>query len=121
MRMAKAPQEHVDRLRKWMQFNDELCKIDPTYYKDWESFKEDWSEDKDFGPIIKHCEDDDGFNWEYYMDYYQCEISHIHMRIILGFEVLIDNVCDPNLDYLDYKPEIKEKLEVEEHGENKVH
>lgn len=28
MRMAKAPQEHVDRLRRWMQFNDELCKID---------------------------------------------------------------------------------------------
>ena len=30
MRMAKAPQEHVDRLRTWMQFNDEFCKIDPT-------------------------------------------------------------------------------------------
>jgi len=98
MRMAKAPQEHVDKLRKWMQFNDELCKIDPT-------------NDYDFMPIIKHCEDDKGFNWEYYMDYYQSHISWIHMRVIIGFEVLVDNVCDPDLDYLEYKPEIKKLLE----------
>ena len=111
MRMAKAPQEHVDRLRTWMQFNDELCKIDPTNEFDWKEFKEDWEDEDDFMKIIKHCEDDNGFNWEYYMDYYQSEISHIHMRIIFGFEVLVNNVCDPDLDYLDYKKEIKEKLE----------
>jgi hypothetical protein len=112
MRMAKAPQEHVDRLRKWLQFNDELCKIDPTNEFEWDEFKKDWEDD--FNQIIKHCEDEDGFNWEYYMDYYQSDISHIHMRIIFGFEVLVDNVCDPELDYLDFNPELKKLLETEE-------
>ncbi len=111
MRMAKAPQEHVDKLRKWLQFNDELCKIDPTNEYEWDELKKDWEDDEDFMPIIKHCEDDKGFNWEYYMDYYQSHISWIHMRVIIGFEVLVDNVCDPDLDYLEYKPEIKKLLE----------
>lgn len=35
MRMAKAPQEHVDRLSEWMQFNDELCHIDPSNNYEW--------------------------------------------------------------------------------------
>jgi hypothetical protein len=110
MRMAKAPQEHVDRLRTWMQFNDELCKIDPTNTDEWESLKNDWEEDEDFIPIIKHCEGKDGFNWEYYMDYYLSNISWIHMRIIYGFEVLVENACDSELDYLDYNKEIKELM-----------
>lgn len=112
MKMAKAPQEHVDRLRTWLQFNDELCKIDPTNEYEWKSFKEDWSEDTEWGPIIKHCEDDEGFNWEYYMDYYQSNISYIHMRIIMGFEVLVDNVCDPELDYLEFNKDIISMMET---------
>ncbi len=112
MRMAKAPKEHVDRLRRWMQFNDELCRINPENGYEWEGFKKDWEDDDDFLPIIKHCEYDNGeFSWEYYMDYFQRHISHIHMRVIFGFEVLVDNVCDPDLDYLEYKPEIKKLLE----------
>jgi len=105
--MAKAPQEHVDRLRRWMQFNDELCKIDPTNHFEWNGFKKDWEDEDDFNKIIKHCQDDQGFTWEYYMDYYERNISYIHMRVIIGFEVLVDNVCDPDLDYLEFKPEIR--------------
>ena len=108
MRMAKAPQEHIDTLRKWMQFNDELMKIDPLYESEWEEFKNDWSEDEDFIKIIKELEDDEKrFSWEFYAHHYNSEISHIHMRIIFGFEVLLDNVCDPDLDYLDYNKELK--------------
>lgn len=115
MRMAKAPQEHVDRLRSWMQFNDEVCKIDPENPHEWKSFKEDWEDQEDFMEIIKHCEDEQKFSWEYYMDYYQRNISYIHMRIIFGYEVLVDSVCDPELDYLDYKKEIKDLMETSSH------
>jgi hypothetical protein len=118
MRMAKAPQEHIDKLRVWMQFNDELCKIDPTYELEWKEFKKDWEEYEEFVPIIKHCEDDNGFNWEYYWDYYRSNISHIHMRILMGYDVLVDNVCDPDLDYLDYKPELKKQFEFYEKNAN---
>ncbi len=109
--MAKAPQEHVDRLRRWMQFNDELCKIDPTNHFEWNRFKKDWEDEEDFNKIIKHCQDDQGFTWEYYMDYYQSYISHIHMRVILGYDVLVENACDPDLDYLEFNPEIRNLLE----------
>jgi hypothetical protein len=111
LRMSKAPQEHVDRLRRWMQFNDELCKIDPTNEFEWDELKKDWEDENDFKEIIKHCEDDGEFSWEYYMDYYQSNISYIHMRIIFGYEVLVQNSCDPELDYLDYNKEIKSALE----------
>ncbi len=111
MRMAKAPQEHVDRLRIWMQFNNEFCKIDPTNEFEWDEFKKDWEDEEDFVPIIKHCEDKGRFNFDYYMDYYQQHISWIHMRIIYGYEVLVENVCDPDLDYLAFKPEIKQLME----------
>ena len=110
MRIAKAPQEHVDRLRNWMQFNDELCNIDTTNENEWEAFKNDWEDDERFVPIIKHCEDDKGFNYEYYMDYYRANISYIHMRIIFGYDVLVENACDPELDYLDFNKDIKEAL-----------
>lgn len=119
MRMAKAPKEHVDRLRKWMQFNDELCKIDPTNGYEWEGFKKDWEDEEDWVSIIKHCEDEGEFSWEYYMDYYQRNISYIHMRVIFGYEVLVDNVCDPELDYLDYKKELKDLMETAETNEEK--
>lgn len=113
LRMAKAPKEHIDRLRIWLQFHNELCQIDPTSEYGWKRLKEDWEEDEEFGAIIKHCEDEDkNFSWEYYMDYFERHISHIHVRIIMGFEVLVDNCCDPNLDYLDFKPEMKKAFEA---------
>lgn len=31
-------------------------------------------------------------------------------RIVMDAEVLIDNACDPNLDYLEFKPEIMEAI-----------
>ena len=111
MRMAKAPEEQVDKLRNWLKFNDELCKIDPTDEHEWENFKSDWSDDEDFSHIIDNCGDEDGFNWEYYFNYYRSYISHIHFRILFGYKVLIDNCCDPELDYLEFNKEIKEALE----------
>ena len=114
MKMSKAPKEHVDKLRTWLQFTDELSQIDPENSREWESFKEDWSEDEDFNLIIKHCEDNENrFIYEYYFDYYRSNISHIHMRVVFGYEVLVDNVCDPDLDYLEFKPEIKKFLDSE--------
>ena len=114
MRMAKAPKEHVDRLRVYLQFCDELTQIDPENYNEWKEFKKDWEDDEKFNKIIKHCEDDEGrFLYEYYFDYYRSNISHIHMRVVFGYEVLVDNVCDPDLDYLEFKPELKKLMENE--------
>jgi hypothetical protein len=32
-------------------------------------------------------------------------------RTVFGFSVLVDNVCDPDVSYLDWKPELKRLLE----------
>lgn len=34
-------------------------------------------------------------------------ISYRWMRVVRGCDVLIDNCCDPDKDYLDFKPELK--------------
>ena len=39
-------------------------------------------------------------------------------RIVCDCEVLIDNVCDPELDYLEYKPEIKAAIDMYEKSKN---
>lgn len=111
MRMAKAPQKQIDALRVWLHFNDELCLIDPCNEFEWDRFKQDWIEDQDFGPIIKYCQDERGFSLEYFLDYYQRNISWIHMRVVMGYEILVENVCDPDLTYLDFNKELKKKLE----------
>ena len=28
-------------------------------------------------------------------------------RVVFGYQVLVDNACDPALDHLDFKPELK--------------
>lgn len=38
-------------------------------------------------------------------------------KVTFGCEVLIDNACDPNLDYLEFKPAIREFLEEAEDKE----
>lgn len=39
-------------------------------------------------------------------------------RIVFGYEVLVNNACDPDLSYLDWKPEIKAALESLGRGED---
>lgn len=35
-------------------------------------------------------------------------------RVVFGYQVLVDNCADPNLDHLDFKPEIKAAMEAYE-------
>ena len=111
MRLAKAKEEHVDTLRIWLQFNDELCKIDTENEYEWRSFMKDWSEDEEFGPIAEACDDEGHFSPDGYLSYYRQNITYIHGRITLGYTTLVDNCCDPELDYLDFNKEIKEAME----------
>lgn len=111
MRLAKAPENHVDALRIWLQFNDELCKIDTEYEVEWQSLKTEWEEDEEFGPIIEACDDEGHFSMEGYLNYYRSNITYIHGRITLGYTTLVENCCDPELDYLEFSKEIREAME----------
>lgn len=112
MKISKAPQHHVDRLRAWMQFNDLISEIEPTNELSWIDFKEKYGEDEDFSNIIQKCDYRGVFDTEKYFEYYSTNISSIHGRIIMGYEVLVENACDPELNYLDYNKEIKDALQA---------
>lgn len=35
-------------------------------------------------------------------------------RVVLGCDILIDNCCDPDLDHLEWRPDVKRFLESQE-------
>jgi hypothetical protein len=115
MRLGKATQKDIDKLRIWLEFNDELSKIDPSNCFAWDNFKDDWNEDKDFSPIIKKIQVGEEFDTEAYFDYYHNYISHIHLRIVLGYETLVNSVCDPNADYLTFNESIEKAVNSRPH------
>lgn len=86
IRMAKASQHDVDEV---MSFLQEL---------------EEKTDDYD-------CSDNELGEW---VNQNFHKIYGKYERILLGFSTLVDNVCDPNIDYLDYTPELKrQKLQIQ--------
>jgi hypothetical protein len=64
MKLAKAPQEEIDRLMNWLQARERDAKANPS------------------GPLAPPP----------------------FLRVVFGYETLVQNVCDPAKDYLDFKP-----------------
>ncbi len=112
MRVSKASQKSIDKLRAFLQLTEQISKIDIDYKADWKDLKNDWEDDEDFSTIIKEIEDENGFNPQLYFDYFKSDISHLYGRILFGFETLIDNCCNPDVDYLDFNDDIKKGLEL---------
>lgn len=86
IRMAKASQDDVDEVR---------------------SFLSELEEKTDNYDIS------DGELGEWVNQNFHCVYGK-YERMLVGFSVLVDNMCDQNIDYLDYTPEIKrEKLQLQ--------
>ena len=81
LRMGKAPKSELERIRR---FFDELEEIN-------------------------HESDDIEKLGEFIYSWLQSPNFSIE-RVLMGYQVLIDNACDPSLDYLDFKPEIKDAI-----------
>ncbi len=78
LKMAKASPEEVENLRRFFNTVETMFE------------KYNWQNDEQFIKVLKKK-----FNqvqWQ---------------RVVMGYEILVENMCDPNLSYLDYKPEIK--------------
>lgn len=103
IRMAKASQDDVDRVVKFFQLieeymeygtytppNDEIEEesIELTDETFVEKLREFWGGRFTYGPGVDS-------SWA---------------RVVNGYAVLVDNVCDPDRDVLEYKPEIAAKL-----------
>lgn len=105
IRMAKATPEDL----KKMHLANQILEV---FFGKWTNYPESITpEDFDhFTPkeksFIKEIFNEDGE-----VDFQEvCRVIHSlfdcgsHGRVVMGCEILIDNVCDPNKDYLDYKP-----------------
>lgn len=100
MRMARAPKEQVDHLTKFLEW--------------LEQFEEYGHDIRKFDGETGECPQ---ISDEEAMDYIKSEFSRLNRRlsvgscwhrVVWGYQVLHDNVCDPALDYLEFKPELAE-------------
>jgi len=124
--MAKADEEEFDRIMKFVNLMDAFFNGHSFFSSedDWKNWPDD-DEDKQKLLEIEHelKEDGEGLDWDGMVDnrlvlfefikqaWHKANYCGSFDRIIMDAKVLIDNVCDPSLDYLDFKPEIKEAID----------
>ena len=124
MKVAKAEQEEFDRVYNFINVMEAL------FDTRWCSHEEDWRDWNDKDPdkqllleIEQEVKESDGENiWDgvdnrlILYEFIKRKWKNANYcgsfgRIVCDADVLINNVCDPDLDYLEYKPDMKEVLE----------
>ena len=105
MKMAKASEEDISLLA--------------TFFNQWEALDrchwdvEDWDiEEKQSLPC--RVETDNTVQEVDFFSSWMPKIDHRWRRVVLGCSMLIENVCDPDKDYLDYKPELKKLMQTQD-------
>ena len=129
--MAKAGPEEFDRVRGFVNvmealFEDRYFFSTEECWRDWDDDDEDKKALLEIERDLRECEGDPVDNRLVLFAFIKrkwCKsnFSGSFGRIIMDAEVLIDNMCDPGLDYLEYKPEIKVAIDEynEKHGNKK--
>jgi len=128
MTMAKADEDEFDRVSNFIEIMDSLF-CGRSIFSDEESWRE-WDDDCEEKQILleieKDIKDTDGEMWDGEVDnrlvlyefmkhmWRKANFCGSFQRIVMDAQVLIDNACDPTLDYLEWKPEIKEALSMYE-------
>ena len=102
MKMAKASKDDIDRCRKLFQFIEEYMDHG-TFTPENDETEEESVEltEDEFVRMLK------GF-WG--GRFKPAGVDCSWRRVVLGCDILIDNVCDPDSDTLEWKPELAEKL-----------
>lgn len=105
MKMARATQEDVKVLREFLEWLE-------NYSEDGTDSRGEFDEDAYSYPAI-----DDEAALEFIRGQFSrfCRtrnVGTVWNRIVMGYEVLHDNVCDPEKDYLDWKPELQAVIDA---------
>lgn len=124
MRVAKADPKEFDKVYNFINVMNAL--FDTRFWSHEEEWRE-WDDDDpdkklllEIEAEVRETDGEDIWNgvdnrlilYEFIKrKWIEADWSGSFGRIVTDAEVLIDNVCDPNLDYLEYKPEIKEAIE----------
>jgi hypothetical protein len=122
MRMAKADQEDFEKTRKFLQSCESLWDNRNRYsFRCLEDEWEDWDDgDEDKIEMLKIRKDlsiEEGQSesevdnrlivYEFIKRRYKECDCHWN-RVVMGGQILIEQVCDPQKDYLDYSPYLEE-------------
>ncbi len=124
MKVAKADSKEFDKVYDFINIMDDL--FDNKFFSDEESWRE-WNDDDEDKKLLLKIEKDlketEGSDiwgevdnrlilYEFIrLKWKKANYCGSFQRIVTDADVLIDNVCDPDLDYLEYKPEIKQAIE----------
>lgn len=124
MKVAKADSNEFDKVYDFINVMDDL--FDNKFFSDEESWRE-WNDDDEDKKLLLKIEKDlketEGSDiwgevdnrlilFEFIrLKWKKANYCGSFQRIVTDADVLIDNVCDPDLDYLEYKPEIKQAIE----------
>lgn len=119
MKVARATEEEIDKVYDFINTMDNLLD-NRRWYADEESWKEWDDDDTDKKELLrieedlKCCgiEDSKVVLYEFIKKKWR-EVNYNGslQRVVANADVLIDNVCDPNVSYLEFKPELKEAIE----------
>lgn len=123
MKVAKAEKEEFDKVYDFINVMDDL--FDSRFFsheEEWRNWDDD-DEDKklllEIEEEIKETDGEDIWGVDNRLILYEfikrkwkkANWYGSFQRIVTDADVLIENACDPDLDYLEFKPEIKEALE----------
>lgn len=124
MKVAKAEKEEFDKVYDFINVMDSL--FDGRFWSHEEEWKE-WDDDNPNKKLLLKIEEEiresdgetiwDGVDnrlilYEFMKrKWMEANWCGSFQRIVTNAEVLIDNACDHNLDYLEWNPEIKEAIE----------
>lgn len=137
LKMAKADPEEFDKVMDFVNIMDDF--FDNKFFSTEEDWRE-WDDDNEDKKILLEIEkelieDGEGTSvWDDHPDnrlilyefikrkWRSVNYSGSFQRIVMDAQVMIENACDPDLDYLEYKPEIQKAIEEynERHGETEV-
>lgn len=125
MKVAKAESEEFDKVYNFINIMETLFDTDGfwSHEESWRDWDDDDPDKQLLLEIEKEVKESDGEDiwdgvdnrlilYEFIKRKWQsANYCGSFGRIVCDANILIDNVCDPNLDYLEYKPDIKEALE----------
>lgn len=132
MKAAKADKEEIDRVQKFYNLVESLWdsrwRDSDEDWRTWDDKDEDKKEILEIEEELKQWEgtDLDGHvdNRIVLYEFFKKRFKKVNWcgsigRVLMNADVLVNQVCDPDLDYLDFNPEIKQALELwnEQHPE----
>lgn len=115
MRMAKATPDDIEGMRTFFDLYEYVSENGEI---NGEDIERDWEDNdemlKALRPFVIKKEEKwargsvGDFDYYAFFSHWINQLSTDWRRVVWGCEILIESVCDPNKDYLDYSPYLEE-------------